>query len=156
MSRDDATPFGETAILRSSSDVSGGPHPPPAIAVGARLGPYEIISLLGVGGMGEVYRAYDTRLSRDVAIKTLASTFLDDPDRIARFRREARVLAALNHPNIAAIYGLEKSVAIISCSSWWRAKRLPARFQWHALSNRRGRSRRRSKPPIAKASFTGI
>ena len=64
---------------------------------------------LGAGGMGEVYRAHDTRLSRDVAIKTLPSTFADNPERLARFRREARMLASLNHPKIAAIYGLEKS-----------------------------------------------
>jgi len=112
MSRDDATRLGETAILGFTSDAGGGPDRAPAVAVGARLGPYEIIAPLGAGGMGEVYRAYDTRLSRDVAIKTLAPGFLANPDRIARFRREARVLAALNHPNIAAIYGLEKSADI--------------------------------------------
>ena len=79
---------------------------------GARLGPYEIQSLLGRGGMGEVYRAHDAKLGRDVAIKTLPKEFGADPERVARFHREARVLASLNHPNIAAIYGLEESAGV--------------------------------------------
>ena len=74
---------------------------------GSRFGPYEILSLLGVGGMGEVYRARDTRLKRDVALKVLPEQFSQDPDRLARFQREAELLATLNHPNIAAVYGLE-------------------------------------------------
>jgi serine/threonine protein kinase len=74
---------------------------------GTRLGPYEILSAIGAGGMGEVYRARDTRLKRDVAIKVLPGTFAADPNRLARFRREAQTLASLNHQNIAAIYGLE-------------------------------------------------
>jgi serine/threonine protein kinase len=76
---------------------------------GTRLGSYEILSTLGAGGMGEVYRARDTRLVRDVAIKILPWAFANDPERLARLEREARVLAALNHPNIAAIYGLEEA-----------------------------------------------
>jgi eukaryotic-like serine/threonine-protein kinase len=76
---------------------------------GARLGPYDIRALLGVGGMGEVYRAHDITLARDVALKVLPDAFALDPDRLARFRREAQVLAALNHPHIAAIYGFEES-----------------------------------------------
>jgi Tol biopolymer transport system component len=76
---------------------------------GARLGPYEILSALGAGGMGEVYRARDTRLHRDVALKVLPEGFALDPDRLARFRREAQVLASLNHPNIGAIHGLEET-----------------------------------------------
>ena len=76
---------------------------------GRRIGPYEILSPLGAGGMGEVHRARDTRLQRDVAIKALPEAFARAPDRLARFEREARVLASLNHPNIAAIYGLEES-----------------------------------------------
>ena len=80
---------------------------PGASRPGTRLGAYEIVSLLGAGGMGEVYRARDTKLNRDVAIKVLLPAVADDPDRLARFQREAQVLASLNHPNIAAIYGLE-------------------------------------------------
>src|SRR5262245_42931969 len=80
-----------------------------ALAAGARLGSYEILSALGSGGMGEVYRARDAKLNRDVALKILPAEFGLDSDRLARFRREAQVLASLNHPNIAAIYGLEES-----------------------------------------------
>jgi serine/threonine-protein kinase len=80
-----------------------------SLSSGARLGPYEILAPLGVGGMGEVYRAKDTKLNRDVALKVLPEAFTLDPDRVARFRREAQVLASLNHPNIGAIYGLEES-----------------------------------------------
>ena len=76
---------------------------------GLRLGAYEVLSLLGAGGMGEVYRARDTNLGRDVALKVLPDTFALDPERLARFKREAQVLAALNHPHIASIYGLEES-----------------------------------------------
>ena len=75
---------------------------------GARVGPYEIVAAIGAGGMGEVYRAGDTRLSRDVAIKILPDTFALDPERVARFKREAQVLASLNHPHIAQIYGIEE------------------------------------------------
>ena len=77
--------------------------------IGKRLGPYEVVAKLGEGGMGEVWRARDTRLKRDVAIKILPEAFATDPERLARFQREAEVLAALNHPHIAAIYGLEES-----------------------------------------------
>jgi serine/threonine-protein kinase len=83
-----------------------------ALAAGARLGPYEILSALGAGGMGEVYKARDTRLGRDVALKILPELFATDPDRLVRFQREAQALASLNHPNIAAIYGLEESDGI--------------------------------------------
>jgi serine/threonine-protein kinase len=82
-----------------------------AISIGERLGPYEITAAIGAGGMGEVYRAHDARLNRDVAIKTLPSVFWNDANRVARFKREAQALAALSHPNIAAIYGLEESGA---------------------------------------------
>src|SRR5206468_11618116 len=78
-----------------------------ALAAGARLGPHEILSALGAGGMGEVYRARDLRLNRDVALKILPESFTHDPERLARFRREAQILAALNHPHIGAIYGLD-------------------------------------------------
>ena len=76
---------------------------------GTRLGPYAITAQIGVGGMGEVYRATDTKLKRDVAVKVLPSHVAADPERLARFQREAEVLASLNHPNIAAIYGLEEA-----------------------------------------------
>ena len=76
--------------------------------VGKTLGHYEILEPLGKGGMGEVYRARDTKLERDVAIKMLPEDFATDPERLARFEHEAKLLAALNHPNIAAIYGLEE------------------------------------------------
>jgi serine/threonine protein kinase len=75
--------------------------------IGRQLGPFTIQSLLGAGGMGEVYRAHDSRLDRDVAIKVLPANLLIDPERRARFDREARLLASLNHPHIGAIYGVE-------------------------------------------------
>ncbi len=77
--------------------------------IGESLGPYKIIEQLGAGGMGEVYRARDTKLDRDVAIKVLPEDFATDPDRLARFEREAKLLASLNHANIGAIHGLEES-----------------------------------------------
>src|SRR5688500_175271 len=79
-----------------------------SLAPGVRLGPYEIVSAIGAGGMGEVYRARDARLGRDVAIKILPDLFAADADRVARFQREAQVLASLNHPHIAQIYGVEE------------------------------------------------
>ena len=77
--------------------------------LGTRLGPYEIAAQIGQGGMGEVYRALDTNLGRQVAIKILPETFAHDRERLARFEREAKTLASLNHPNIAHIYGFEKA-----------------------------------------------
>ena len=79
-----------------------------------RLGSYRIIALLGAGGMGEVYRAGNTKLGRDVAIKVLPATFAAAPERLARFEREARLLATLNHPNIGAIYGVEESAGVVA------------------------------------------
>ena len=76
---------------------------------GTTLGPYEVTAKIGEGGMGEVYRARDTKLDRDVALKVLPQAFTDHPDRLARFEREAKVLASLNHPNIGHIYGLEEA-----------------------------------------------
>jgi serine/threonine-protein kinase len=84
------------------------------IATGSQIGPYHIVAPLGVGGMGEVYRANDARLRREVAIKVIPETTASDPDRMARFAREAQFLAALNHPNIAAIYGLEESPTMLA------------------------------------------
>src|SRR5262245_21024453 len=83
--------------------------PPMSITPGARIGPYEVTTPLGEGGMGVVYRARDTQLQRHVALKLLPDHFARDPDRLSRFEREAQVLASLNHPNIAQIYGLEKA-----------------------------------------------
>ncbi len=82
------------------------------LTIGDRLGPYEVLGAIGAGGMGEVYRARDTKLGRDVALKILPDAFAQDPERLARFEREARTLAALNHPHIAQIYGVEDSSAV--------------------------------------------
>jgi serine/threonine protein kinase len=79
-----------------------------ALNPGSRIGPYEILSTLGAGGMGQVYRAKDTRLGRIVAVKAMHESFAQDPERVARFQREAQLLASLNHPNIAAIHGVEE------------------------------------------------
>src|SRR5687767_14358573 len=83
-----------------------------SLAPGTRLGPYEILAAIGAGGMGEVYRARDTKLDRDVAIKVLPDAFAADPERVARFQREAKMLASLNHPHIAAIYGFEDAAGV--------------------------------------------
>ena len=88
-----------------------------ALTVGSRLGHYDVTSLLGEGGMGQVWQATDTQLNRQVALKVLPDAFTDDPDRLARFRREAQVLASLNHPNIAQIHG-----GADTQRSWWRAR----------------------------------
>jgi serine/threonine protein kinase/dipeptidyl aminopeptidase/acylaminoacyl peptidase len=97
---------------------TGGPahSPSPAfvLATGARVGPYEISGIIGAGAMGEVYRGRDTRLRRDVALKVLSKSFADDPERIRRFQREAQLLASLNHPQIAALYGLEESAGTLA------------------------------------------
>jgi len=97
------------ALLRGDEKAEGILNVAAWSIANARIGPYEIVDWLGAGGMGEVYRAHDTTLKRDVAIKVLPEVFSRDPDRIARFQREAEVLAKLNHPNIAAIYGLEEA-----------------------------------------------
>jgi len=109
VSRDEqADSFLERPMLADLAATPG----TPASLVGRQVGPYRILSLLGAGGMGEVYRAHDSKLGRDVAIKTLPAEFARDPERLARFRREARTLASLNHPNIGAIYGLEESADV--------------------------------------------
>src|SRR5258708_456617 len=84
-----------------------------SMAPGTRLGPYEVIEPIGAGGMGEVYRAKDTKLKREVALKVLPDSFAGDPERMARFQREARLLASLNHPNIAQIYGVEDRALVM-------------------------------------------
>src|SRR5262245_51411288 len=83
-----------------------------SLVTGQRLGVYEVAGPIGAGGMGEVYRARDTRVGRDVALKILPAAFASDPERLSRFDREAQVLAALNHPHIAAIHGLEESGSV--------------------------------------------
>ena len=80
-----------------------------ALQVGDRLGHYDVTALIGEGGMGQVWQATDTQLNRQVALKILPDAFAADPDRLARFKREAQILASLNHPNIAAIYGIEEA-----------------------------------------------
>ena len=80
-----------------------------SLSVGDKLGPYEILAPLGAGGMGEVYRGRDTKLDREVAVKVLPASLARDPERLARFEREAKVLASLNHPNIAQIYGVQEA-----------------------------------------------
>ena len=82
-----------------------------ALTIGDRLGPYAVIRELGAGGMGIVLRARDTKLDRDVALKVLPDLFVNDPERLGRFQREAKVLASLNHPNIGSIYGIEDDEA---------------------------------------------
>src|SRR5271170_6957206 len=101
-------------LLASSDDVRSSflaqfSGPRVTLTAGTKLGEYEVKSLLGSGGMGEVYRARDSRLGRDVAVKVLPEAFARDAERLSRFQREAKVLASLNHTNIAAIYGLEDS-----------------------------------------------
>ena len=83
-----------------------------ALSEGTKIGPYEVIGLIGQGGMGEVWQGRDTKLDRDVALKVLPEAFTSDPDRLARFEREAKVLASLNHPNIGSIYGLEEAEGV--------------------------------------------
>src|SRR5689334_20051444 len=87
------------------------------LSPGATIGPYQILSPIGAGGMGEVYLARDTRLKRDVALKVLPEAFANHPERLARITREAEVLASLNHPNIAAIYGVEDRALIMELAA---------------------------------------
>jgi eukaryotic-like serine/threonine-protein kinase len=103
----DSARFLETPVAVVAHDLEGTPDT--SQMIGRQLGPYTFIAPLGSGGMGEVYRARDTKLGRDVAIKILPSQFTADPERRVRFAREARLLATLNHPHIGAIYGLEES-----------------------------------------------
>jgi serine/threonine protein kinase len=84
-------------------------EPLPELLVGRQLGAYDVLARVGAGGKGEVYRARDTKLKRDVALKILPASVSEDPERLARFEREARVLASLNHQHIAAIYGVEET-----------------------------------------------
>ena len=132
------------------------------LAAGARLGPYEIQSALGVGGMGEVYRARDTTLDRDVAIKVLPEAFAADPERIARFQREAKTLASLNHPHIAAIYGIEEAngahalvMELVQVRICRIASRV-VRFRSTRRCRLPGGSPRLSKPRTSRGSYIAI
>src|SRR4051812_10586841 len=102
-------PMAESFLATVALEVAAGQLARQRPMVGRRIGVYEILSLLGAGGMGEVYRARDATLKRDVAIKVLPTVFTNDVDRQGRLEREARVLASLNHPNIGAIYGIEET-----------------------------------------------
>ena len=115
---------------------------------------YRITSKLGEGGMGEVYRAADTKLNRDVAIKVLPEIFAQDPERLARFTREAQVLASLNHPNIAAIYGVEERRAGDGAGGGRR--RWPGALPLERRCRSRGRSPRRWSTRTKRASSIAI
>jgi len=130
------------------------------LAPGTKVGAYEIVAALGAGGMGEVYRARDTRLGRDVAIKALPPAFAQDPERLARFEREAKLLASLSHPNIGGIYAVEEKdgarllvmelVEGDTLARGWHAARSP----WTKPSRSRRKSRRASRRLTRRASFT--
>jgi serine/threonine protein kinase len=127
---------------------------PTALEPGRRVGPYEIVSFLAAGGMGEVYRARDPRLKRDVALKILPESVTADRERIARFEREAELLASLNHPNIANIYGVEddhgtRAIVMELVEGETLADRIaahPSGLRSSRRSRSRGRSRKRSRP----------
>ena len=134
-----------------------------ALAAGTELGSYEVVAPIGAGGMGEVYQAHDTKLGRDVAIKVLPEAFAHDPERLSRFQREAKMLAALNHPNIATIHGLEQSggtsylvMELVSGETLAERIKRDGRFRLKKRSPLRSRSPKRSKPRTRKASFTAI
>ena len=127
-----------------------------ALIPGTRLGAYEIVSALGAGGMGEVYRANDTRLKRQVAIKVLPGSFVDDPERLARFQREAELLAAVNHPHIAAVYGLEETdgikALVMELVDGERSR--GARRSWSSAARRGGRDRQARSPKPSRRRMT--
>src|SRR5919106_3368102 len=102
----DGTVHRSSGVFTAPNGIESAPMP---LAPGTRIGPYEVVAQIGVGGMGEVYRAKDTGLNRDVAIKVLPDEFAQDAERLARFEREAKTLASLNHPGIAIIHGLERT-----------------------------------------------
>src|SRR5215472_13417736 len=137
-----------------------------ALGAGTRLGPYEIVAPLGVGGMGEVYRARDTNLKRDVALKVLPETFGEDPERMARFQREAEVLASLNHQNIAHIYGVEQRAIVMELvegespagpmgfeDAWKIASQIAAGLEY---AHDRGIVHRDLKPANIKVTLDGV
>ena len=151
--------MGASALEIAALQIQWGSGPP---LPGQRLGPSEIGPLIGSGGMGDVYRARDTRLARDVAIKVLPDVFTADANRRARFELEARLLAALNHPHIAAIYGFEQRDAIHGlilelvegrrCPNVYR----PGRCRYARCWRRHDRSPMRSMRRTRKASSTAI
>ena len=131
------------------------------LSPGSRIGSFEIMDAIGAGGMGEVYRARDPKLNRDVAIKVLPDTVTSDPERLARFRREAQMLAALNHPNIAHIHGFEDGDGVHALvMELVDGPTLADRIASGPNSSRpkqfrlRCRSPRRCKPRMARASST--
>ena len=159
------------SLLRIGSDADGLLETPAmevvargvAGMVGRQLGPFRVLGALGAGGMGEVYRARDSKLGRDVAIKLLPPLFTRDPERRARFAREARLLATLNHPHIGAIYGLEEMggetalvLELVEGADARRASRARAVCQCLTPSRSRVRSPRRSTPRTRKASSIAI
>src|SRR6202049_186729 len=136
------------------------------LSVGDKLGHYEVLSLLGHGGMGEVYRARDTKLKREVAIKVLPEAFARDPDRMARFQREAKVLASLNHPNIAIIHGVEDRALVMELvegdspkgplpfeEAWKIASQIAAALEY---AHERGVIHRDLKPANVKVTPDGV
>ena len=125
------------------------------LAPGTRLGPYEVIAQIGVGGMGEVYRATDTKLKREVAIKVLPASVSSDPDRLAGFQREAEVLASLNYPNIAAIYGLEKCPAEGPAEAGHYVRALVELVEGPTLDDRLRRPERSPATGTGEATGTG-
>ena len=134
-----------------------------ALTPGTRLGVYEITVQIGEGGMGQVYRARDTKLNRDVALKVLPDSVADDSDRLARFTREAQTLASLNHPNIAHIHGLEESGGVTRPRDGTRRGRgsvATHRARPDSASTKRcrspGRSRKLSKRRTSRGSSTAI
>jgi serine/threonine protein kinase len=135
---------------------------PMVLGPGARLGPYEIQSAIGAGGMGEIYRATDTNLARQVAVKILPDAFAQDPERVARFEREAKTLASLSHPNIAIIHGVEKSqgayALVMELVEGEDLARRIARgpFQSMTPCRSRDRSLTRWKPLMTRASSIAI
>ena len=125
---------------------------------GTTLGPYHVTAKIGEGGMGKVYQARDTKLDRDVALNVLPEAFTSDPDRLARFEREAKVLASLNHPNIGSIYGLEEAEGVTGRWFWnsskgqrWRIASSRGRFRSTKRCPSPSRSPRRWKRRMSRA-----
>ena len=137
------------------------PEIPVHAMIGTKLAHYEITSHLGSGGMGDVYQATDSKLGRSVAVKLLPDAFARDADRLTRFEREARVLASLNHPNVAAIYGLEDADGQkFLVMDWCPARRWPSesrgvRSRWTRRSPSQSRSPTRWRPRTRRASSIG-